>query len=179
MLFALLIQYDDAKDAVTGAVYNNNYLVQIFNGLGMTGLAAGIGKLGVLHLFFLFLPVFVLSIVLYTVLAGLAGAKEKYPQAAEAERVESKRQADEKHAGAKQDAPATMKLRMARAISLLMLAICVIWPVLVYTAGDDFGGAAFMAAWATLKAWLIVPSVIYFIAATIWAMEKDKLRSDG
>jgi NCS1 family nucleobase:cation symporter-1 len=132
--------------------------------------------LNLIHLFFLFLPVFILSIALYTILAGLAGAKEKYPQAAEAERVESKRQADEKQAVAKREAPPTMKLRMARAISMLMLAICVIWPIMVYCAGDDFGGTAFMAAWETLKAWLIVPSLVYFVTATIWAIERDHLR---
>jgi cytosine permease len=36
-------------------------------------------RTGVLHLFYLFLPVYTLTAVLYIVLASMAGAKEKYP----------------------------------------------------------------------------------------------------
>ncbi len=46
-------------------------------------------RTGILHLFFLFVPVWLLTAVLYTIFASMAGAKEKFPEEAEEQTPDS------------------------------------------------------------------------------------------
>lgn len=172
IVFALLFQLD--------VVGNNSYLVKILNGLGAGGVAEAIGALGFIHLFYMFIPVWLLSIVLYIVFAGMAGAKTDYPEAAVAEQREQDRiDRGKAHIAAKDEGQPTTKLQVARVISLLMLGFILVWPIIVYASGEQFGGPGFMSAWETFKTWLVLPTLIYFVSATIWAIERDKLKGQS
>lgn len=118
-------------------------------------------------LFYLFIPTSVLAMVLYIITAGMAGAKEKFPEEAE-EAAPAPAPAAAKAEAPAQGADAV--LWIARIVSLACLAICFIWPITVFLGGSD----GFADRFATFRTWLIVPSVIYFIFGTLWAIKRDK-----
>jgi len=60
---------------------NPGYLAQIAHGLGLEGVGDFLFRISFIHLFFLFLPVYFLSLVLYIAFASIAGARERYPEA--------------------------------------------------------------------------------------------------
>jgi len=172
--FALLIQRDGDGSAP-------GYLARIAYGLGAQALGDFLFRISFLHLFFLFLPVYFLSVGLYTTFAALAGARATYPNARAEEAAASARRRAAEKAGARaafdrsrEKAAAPALLRVARAIALASLAVCLVWPFVVYAAGEDFGGAAFEAAWATLRRYLIVPTFVYFVFGTIWLAQREK-----
>ena len=124
--------------------------------------AIALWQTGTLHLFFLFLPVYFLTSVLYILLARQAGAAETYPE----ESFQADTPATQ---AAVASAPAASRADSGRAIrwisgliALAALAACLIMPIRVFTGGVE-GYAANLAA---LRTWLIVPTLIYFVAGT-------------
>jgi len=128
-------------------------------------------RTGTLHLFFLFVPVWLLTAVLYLIFAPLAGAKEKFPQPEEppapAESISSAPD-QQKPAAAKEKNPL---LWVSGAVALTSLIICFILPIQVYLSGH-----AYDQNFAAFKTVLIWPTIIYFISGTTWLIQRDKSR---
>jgi len=136
-------------------------------------------KTGTLHLFFLFVPVWALTAVLYIVFASIAGAREKFPQEATQEPAAPAPSPEYKEPSAAElykFPPPRPKpdpvVWIAAVVSLLCLAACLILPLWVYKAGT----ARYEENFTLFKKLLIWPSLIYFIAGTIWAVKRDKAR---
>jgi NCS1 family nucleobase:cation symporter-1 len=125
-------------------------------------------RTGTLHLFFLFVPTWLLTAVLYIVFAWIAGAREdlgKPETAWEAAQPKTPERIEQKKAGG-MDAGLWVT-GIAAAVSLLL---CLILPIWVYLSG----GPKYEQSLATFKHILIWPSLIYFVAGTAWMLLKEK-----
>jgi cytosine permease len=125
-------------------------------------------RTGTLHLFFLFVPTWLLTAVLYIVFASIAGAREdfgKLETAREAAQPKTPERIERKKAGG-MDAGLWVT-GVAAAVSLLL---CLILPIWVYASG----GPKYEQSLATFKHILIWPSLIYFAAGTAWMVLKEK-----
>ncbi|AWB66076.1 nucleoside transporter [Saccharobesus litoralis] len=131
----------------------------------IVSMAAGIAveQAGLLHLFFILIPLWIFSTLLYIGLASAMGAKETYPQAAVAEQQELKRKQIEAEylasPSAQQSAdentiPALAK--MAKYVSWAALGLCLYLGVASYAEGNI----------ALVTDWLIFPTLVYFVTAT-------------
>lgn len=129
--------------------------------------ALALERTGTLHLFFLFLPIWALTIVLYIAFALLAGARNVPAAPAEAE-VES--------TGTPAAAPETavparnISGVAAGVVALLSLTWCLAWPLYIFAAGMD----GFEERFAAFKVWLIVPSLLYFASGTFYVITREK-----
>ena len=143
-------------------------------------------RAGILHLFFLFVPVWLLTAVLYIIFASMAGAREgprlagtkfedepakEIPEKAESEPTASKSDVD---------VPAAQKIEnskdavlwISRVVTVVSLLMCLILPIWVYVTA----GRQYEQNFATFKNILIWPTLIYFVAGTIWAIKRDKAK---
>lgn len=133
-------------------------------------------QMGFLHLFFLFVPTYLLSMAVYITLAKSMGAGDNYAKQ-EAEYHQEQKERDAYHAElAKREAaqqteakPASMLEKVSGAIALASLAAMVISALKVWGAGADY-----QVAFESFKAFAIYPTVIYFISATTWITLRDK-----
>jgi NCS1 family nucleobase:cation symporter-1 len=127
---------------------------------------------GTLHLFFLLIPIWVFATLLYIALASAMGARDSYAEAADLESAEKQRQSEERaflESGTVKSAESPAKnystgYLVARVTAYLSLVACAVMSVRVYLGSD--------LDW--FRTWLIVPTLIYFIAATVWIMQKEK-----
>jgi len=124
-----------------------------------------------LHLFFLFVPVWLLTAVLYIILASLSGAREKFDEQLEEQTPETAvqkttgNQIQQKGRGDKD-----VVLWISGIVAVLSLLMCLILPIWVYVTG----GKQYEQNFATFKNILIWPTLIYFVSGTIWAVKRDK-----
>jgi NCS1 family nucleobase:cation symporter-1 len=128
-------------------------------------------RTGVLHLFFLFVPVWLLTAVLYIIFASVAGAREKFNEQQEEqipEKIAQKttdNQIEQKGTGSKDTL-----LWISGIIAAASLLTCLILPIWVYvTAGREYS-----QNFTTFKNILIWPTLIYFITATYWAVKRNE-----
>jgi NCS1 family nucleobase:cation symporter-1 len=140
------------------------------------GFALYLERSGALHLFFLLIPTWVFATVVYIALARLFGARAKYAEAEELERAEVDRKRAER-AFLQQQPSAELKsaqggrdllLTLSRAVSLLALIACIVMAVQVYRGSS--------LEW--FRTWLIVPTLIYFVSATLWIGRKESAAAD-
>jgi NCS1 family nucleobase:cation symporter-1 len=142
-------------------------------------LALGLYLTDTLHLFFLFLPVYVLTVVLYIVLASVAGARsqvtpsesdtaegEDHPSAADGRKEAS---APETASGGYR---ATL-FQLSGLIALAALIVCAVFAVYVYLATP----ADYARRLVWFKDWLIAPTLAYFVAATYWQVGRMRSRA--
>ncbi|UCG47449.1 MAG: hypothetical protein JSU94_18410 [Phycisphaerales bacterium] len=136
-------------------------------------------KTGALHLFFLFVPTWLLTAVLYIIFASTAGARQKFdepepletaPAAPEPPQdLEDKVQMPEWTKKPKKQDPV---LWICAIVALASLAACLILPIWLYkTGGQEYAGKV-----AFFKSALIWPTLIYFVTGTIWAVKRDKIK---
>jgi cytosine permease len=125
-----------------------------------------------LHLFFLFIPVWLLTVVLYTLLAAVAGARDKLPEiAAEPGPAEH---------GARLAGPAGVAPRATSSVlfwtsgivALVSLLMCVVWPWRFFAQGSENYDQRLPA----FKAVILWASLVHLTSATVWAVQKDKRR---
>ncbi len=136
-------------------------------------------RTGTLHLFFLFLPVWVLTAVLYIILASIAGARDKFEAEAEETGVQS---GDSKPAASKAEADYQSGQKSGNGKDIVLwvsgiaaaasLLTCVILPMWVYVTG----GGEYLDNLAIFKKMLIWPTLIYFVTGTIWMVKKDRAK---
>ncbi|WP_371193766.1 cytosine permease [Glaciecola sp. SC05] len=131
----------------------------------IVGMAVGIAveQMGLLHLFFILIPLWIFSTVLYIALASAMGAKDTYPEAGAAEQTEADRKAAEAQY---LQSSATSDATHNKDVPLLAnIAKYVSWGALLYCA--YMGVAAYMNNdMQTITTWLIVPTLVYFVTAT-------------
>ncbi|MGF1746392.1 purine-cytosine permease family protein [Vibrio minamisatsumaniensis] len=133
-------------------------------------------QMGFLHLFFLFVPTYLLSMAVYITLAKSMGAGDNYAKQ-EAEYHQEQKERETYHSElAKCEAaqqteakPASMLEKVSGAIALASLAAMMISAMKVWGAGADY-----QMAFESFKAFAIYPTVIYFISATTWITLRDK-----
>jgi len=127
---------------------------------------------GTLHLFFLLIPIWIFATLLYTALASAMGARGSYAEATDAENAEKQRQSEEK-AYLEQDSvkssestakSAGVRFLVARLAAYLSLIACAVMSIRVYLGSD--------LDW--FRTWLIVPTLVYFVSATVWIIQKEK-----
>ena len=128
-----------------------------------------------IHLFFLFVPVWLMTSILYINFASKAGAREKFaaesedsaapePSAAESETAAGKPESTRQRYGKDK------VLLVCSIAAMTSLAACIILPLWTYFSGSD----AYSKNLALFKNLLIWPTVIYFITATIWNIKRSK-----
>jgi cytosine permease len=151
---------------------NTTNIAAVMTWLVSLALALYLERTGTLHLFFLLIPIWIFATLLYTGLASVMGARTTYAEAADMEGAEKQRQTEEK-AFLENDAVKTAEspakntsagYLAARVTAYLSLAACAVMSIKVYLGGD--------LDW--FRTWLIVPTLIYFVSATVWIMQKEK-----
>lgn len=134
---------------------------------------------GTFHLFFLFVPVWLLTVVLYIIFASMAGAREKFPEEAE-ETLLTGAGVGTAKSQTKVGLPKLTELSkgpdvalwISGIVALASLAACVILPLWVCTSGlGDYEKNI-----VTFKNLIIWPTLIYFVAGTIWLIKRDKTK---
>jgi len=132
-------------------------------------------RTGTVHLFFLFVPVWALTAMLYIVFAAVADAREKYPTESGPESAD--RAADQAAESSVQmpkwtKAPkkTDVGLWISAIIAIAALVFCLILPLWVYTTG----GENYQRNFEWFKKILIFPTLIYFVTGTIWAIKRNK-----
>jgi cytosine permease len=117
---------------------------------------------GLIHLFFLCLPVWVLTAVLYIVFAFMAGAREKLPELP-----------GEKKDAAKAPGPSVAEdlgprsglYYFAGAVSLACLALCLVLAVLVFAGKMEL----------RLMQWLLIfITAVYFVSGFTWMGQRER-----
>jgi len=137
---------------------------------------------GTLHLFFLFVPTYVLSTVVYIRLAKSMGADQPYTQERQAyerkmttikERHE--KEAAEEAAAKMHQAEYTAPLiqNVCGIVALGSLAAIVIHAFLVWNAGADY-----QSVFESFKGFAIWPTLLYFVSATVWISMHDKHKAE-
>jgi len=165
--------------AAAMVIQKDSPLVSLFNLLRLEVIANVLSKAGFLHLFFLFIPVWVLTAVLYIIFASLAGAREEFADEAAEEPTEQigaeAVQTDssiETPSWAQAPKKTDVVLWICAIVALASLAACVVLPLWVYrTGGEDYEDN-----FAMFKTILIWPTLIYFVTGTIWAVKRDKVK---
>jgi len=154
-----------------------NWPVLLSWGIGI-GVALILEKTGVLHLFFLFLPVWFLTTVLYILFASMAGARESLPAGSVMPTPQ------EPSSPAETDMPSPpnadpnaeernqLLLRITGAVAIVSLLSILGASIWVFTAENDLYAQRFLS----FKWFIIWPTLVYFISGTMWLAEKDKYK---
>ena len=132
-------------------------------------LAVGLERGGILHLFYLFLPVYGFAMIAYWVLAKAMGAGESSP-AAEAP---SEAEIPDRGPASSPVAPTrTWSERVSGVVAALALAACL---GLGYCVLDAPPGG-YDPALAALHSQLTIPTLVYFVAGTVFFTLRDRAR---
>jgi cytosine permease len=130
-------------------------------------------KTGALHLFFLFVPVWILTTVLYILFAAIAGARESLPELIDDAPVRVWK--TEPKAEAKAITPAENTLLwVSGGIALVCLITCFVLPLWVFLAGTT----GYDERLALFQKILIVPTLIYFVAGTTFVIKRDAMKTN-
>jgi purine-cytosine permease-like protein len=138
-------------------------------------LAAAAVVLGLMPVYVAFVPAFILSIVLYVVLARRMGASEKYPEGEAADELFQER-VGALHAEQAKQAPGDTKDRskrtsVLRTVWIVALVVISATALLVLLSSPDV--AAYGARLDQFKAVALAGTVVYFVCA-YWEMRRRK-----
>ena len=154
----------------------NNVPALIAWGGGMA-LALLLWATGALHLFFLFIPVFLFTILSYILLARAAGGGKgkarARPAAPETSLPEGSASPPAGPPGRDRSAPRRRTgpfTWFLGSLALLSLLACLVLPLVVFFAPPEDFGVTFH--W--FRNWLLFPTLLYFPAATAFALRKKK-----
>ena len=128
---------------------------------------------GIIHLFFLLIPIWIFTTFLYILLATKIGAKETYIQSVESEKIELNRKLTEsKYLKNNQSLISTninnkkikTSLRLTQYIAYASLGFCAVLSFFAYNGGDI----------DQFQYMLFFSTVVYFISAVLWKRVKKK-----
>ncbi|WP_438862382.1 nucleoside transporter [Neptunicella sp.] len=129
------------------------------------------------HQFFLIIPSWITATVIYIVLAKMMGATKSYPAEQQREAAQQQqREAEEKTFLHNLATKHTRGNKIATGGKLTLLKWIAITS-LVFCASLAIACAQGTFALAVFQSWLIWPSMIYFVSATLWAIGRDKQES--
>ncbi len=140
-------------------------------------LALGLWLTDTVHLFFLFLPVYIVTAAVYIVLAAYAGARSPIADGAGGDSGKPPGRPPGVSPGASSAAPRsergnTVLSRLFGLGALAALGACVVMPCVVYF--SDYASYQENMEW--FKKWLIVPTLVYFLTGTAWQLTRKKER---
>ncbi len=136
-------------------------------------IAITLEKTGTLHLFFLFVPTWIITSVLYILLSMFMGARDVPPDAeeiiptAENQKRKSVSEIPEKK---EIETPKDPVLIISGIIALLSLAICLLLAIYVFLKGTN----GYFQNLQLFHRLLIYPSLAYFISGTIFIIRRDR-----
>tara|TARA_R110002111_G_scaffold57363_11_gene97232 strand:+ start:2751 stop:4466 length:1716 start_codon:yes stop_codon:yes gene_type:complete len=138
----------------------------------------GLNALNVMSFFYLFIPTWIFTIVIYTFLAGRYGAKSKYPEAEEKERIRniniSKFQEQKAEGERIIIKDTTLFTKILRGISLLVLLITVVLACIVLFGSED--ADMYTQNREVFYKYAFICTVIYFVTA-YWALKRGKIKN--
>jgi cytosine permease len=141
--------------------------------LGSVALAVVAWQSGWIHLFFLALPVWILTAVVYTALSAVAGARG--PLAAETTAAPVAAPTAPMAPSPVPPAPRTAAWTASGLVTLATLVALLVLPLWVFVAGPGEWESR-LASFKTLAA---AVTVLYFVAGTLWMNENEKRRTYG
>jgi NCS1 family nucleobase:cation symporter-1 len=137
--------------------------------LGSVALAVAAWLGGWIHLFFLAFPVWVLTAVVYTALAAVAGARVPLP----AEAAPAPPPPAYAAAPARSPSPRTATWTVAGLVTMATLVALVVLPLWVFASGPGEWESR-LASFKTIAAAI---TIVYFVAGTVWMNETEKRRA--
>ena len=135
-------------------------------------LAIALERGGILHLFYLFLPVYGFAMVAYWLLARAAGAAEDAPQERESAAASSATRSLPSAPANVATNPNAIAMLLSGAIAAGALATCLWLGYLVLSAPDG----TYESALASLHGRLTIPTLVYFIAGTTFLTLRERAR---
>ncbi|WP_179334905.1 purine-cytosine permease family protein [Winogradskyella costae] len=138
----------------------------------------GLNALNVMSFFYLFIPTWIFTILIYTFLAGRYGAKNKYPEAEEKEKIRNTnilKFQEQKAEGERiiiKDT--TLFTKLLRGISLLVLIITVILACIVLFGSEN--AESYTQNREVFYKYAFICTVIYFVTA-YWALKRGKIKN--
>ena len=122
-----------------------------------------------LHLFFLFLPVYIFTSALYVVMAWRGGARRAGPEREMMEMRAGEPIVSTEDRGLSRRGPLYW---ITGLVALAALIACFVLPFNIYWSGWE--GYAERLEW--FKNWLILPTLVYFVAGTAWQLLRTENR---
>jgi NCS1 family nucleobase:cation symporter-1 len=126
---------------------------------------------GILHLFYLFVPIWLLSMLLYIIFACLAGAREKFD-----EPIEDDVRKPATSIPAQDDIQVRTSpdivLWLARFVAVASLVVCFALAIWVFSSDPS----SYDHHFAIFKKVLIWPTLIYFVSGTVWVVKRNKVK---
>jgi NCS1 family nucleobase:cation symporter-1 len=139
--------------------------------LGSVVLGVTLWQTGVLHLFFLAAPVWLVAALAYIALAAVAGARGSLPaEGVAASSVPSG--AEARPAAGRPARPPGTRWFLSGAVALLALAGCLLLPFWVYSAPTT----EYAFRLASFKGWVLMLTLVYFVAGVTWMNANEKRR---
>ncbi len=135
----------------------------------------GLNVLDVLSFFYLFVPTWVFTILVYTVLAGRYGAKQAYPEAEKQEKmyneavVAYQRHQAEKEPASVQDNTTLSKGLRGISVAVLLISL-VLAGVVLFGSSDE---STYLEHRDTFYRYAFVCTVLYFVTAS-WGLQRRK-----
>lgn len=135
--------------------------------VGSIAVGLGLERAGALHLFFLFVPVYLLTIVTYIALAASAGARIPAPAGASGIPGIARRTQGRAPRAAVPDPAPSASAWLAGAVAAVALVACVWLPVSAAT------GGATATDLPAMHAWLLGATVVYLVAGTVFYVRQN------
>jgi NCS1 family nucleobase:cation symporter-1 len=139
------------------------------------GVALLLEKSGTLHLFFLFVPVWILTVTLYTLMAAFAGAREQLPELEDDSQPRARRASSAPAAAREISSGDHTVMWVSGLVALGSLVACLVLPVWVYLMGTQ----GYDERLALFKMLLLVPSLTYFVSGTVFMIKRDAMKTLG
>jgi cytosine permease len=138
-------------------------------------LGFGLNILGAMSFFYLFIPTWIFTILVYTLLAGLSGAKQKYPEAQKKEALENDR-IDRYHEWKKSQEKEIIPdnsffTKALRGLSIMVLAVTTVLGLIVLLGSSD--ESRYLSNRDTFYRFGFICTITYFVTA-YWAMRRRK-----
>lgn len=135
----------------------------------------GLNALNVMSFFYLFIPTWVFTIIIYTFLAGRYGAKSKYPEAEEKENLRNINIVKFQEEKAKEEIvhvkDTSLFTKVLRSISLLVLLITIALASMVLFGSSD--EAMYIKNREIFYQYAFICTLTYFVTA-YWALKRGK-----
>ena len=146
------------------------------NGPALVAWASGVGfavlleRTGTLHLFYLFLPVYLLTSIVYILLAAVSGARQPTLKPISFPETPVSRQSSAGLSASNLSKPNQFLTNVAGLVALASLAASLAFPIWVALGGIE----AFDNRHDWMKLWLTLPTFIYFVSGTVFFLQREK-----
>ncbi len=140
----------------------------------------GLNALNVMSFFYLFIPTWVFTILVYTFLASRYGAKQRYPEEAKEEHIRNEHiEAYQTQKAALEPKVSMDKTMFSKALKFLAITVLVI--TLVLASNVMFGSASesgYLENRELFYRYAFICTIVYFVLA-YWALQRGKPKKDS